>query len=96
MEFGIGSPLTIAQRPEAVRDELLRLLNAPSDYVIVAREGELALVPTVNHGLFFASEGEEPGEIAGVHRGIPATICSAKPLDTANSALQELETLISA
>lgn len=96
MEFGIGSPLTIAQRPEAVCDELVRLLNAPSDYAIVARQGELALVPTVNHGLFFASEGEQPGEIAGVPTGMSATICSAKPLDNANSALQELETLIRA
>jgi Domain of unknown function (DUF4263) len=96
MEFGIGSPLTIAQRPESVRDELVRLLNVPSDYVIVARQGELAVAPSVNHGLFFASAGERPGIIADVHTGMAATICLTKSDDGSDSALRELETLIRA
>jgi hypothetical protein len=79
--FGASTPISVARdAPDLVRGELLRLLNAPSDYSIIAREGRLSVVPTSIHGTFVASE-TNTRPIGEVDVGLAATVCLTAPAE---------------
>jgi hypothetical protein len=94
--FGASTPFSIARdQPDLVKKELLSLLNAPSDFSIIAREGRLTVVPTCTHGTFVAS----PTGARTIHEadiGLAATICSSAQSNTRVSpaVLSEFETLL--
>lgn len=76
-----------------IRDFLIDLLNAPSSYYLVAREGRISVVPTAEHGIVFASASDavwEPSSILG------ATVTeSLAPLGRVSSlALSDFELLL--
>lgn len=50
-------------KPEAVRF-LINVANSPSSYYLLAREGQISVVPAVEHGLFFAT-GNKPTAFVG-------------------------------
>jgi hypothetical protein len=53
--FGIGTPETVLKYAERdTRQFVLDLLNIPSDYYFVAREGRISVVPVTEHGDFLA------------------------------------------
>src|SRR6266478_3767819 len=54
--FGIGTPDTMfLNGRSAVERFILDLLDMPSSYYFVAREGKISIVPVIEHGSFFAS-----------------------------------------
>jgi hypothetical protein len=55
-EFGIGTPETLVERAIGeTRRCIIDLLNTPSSYYVVAREGQIAVIPTTEHGAFLAA-----------------------------------------
>jgi len=94
--FGSATPLSIAGHKSAVvRDELIRYLNAPSSYSLIAREGRMCVVPTGTHGLFFASDSRK-ATIGEAGSGLATTICSHSATDprVPLSTLSALESLL--
>lgn len=83
-QFGIATPQSIAQHsPTEVRRYALDLLNMPSSYYFVAREGRISVVPATEHGWYLVGRGDGPA---------PATATSALDLDVAG--LADLEALV--
>ncbi len=75
-QFGIGSPGSIAAgNPRRVEDGLVDILNAPSGYYVLAREGELSVVPVTHHGLFLSSSREGP--VGDTATGFSASLFSS-------------------
>lgn len=72
----LTNPETILERP--AKSQVVRFLidvaNAPSGYYLLAREGQISVIPAVEHGLFFA-RGSEPTAFAG--GGVTAVAASA-------------------
>jgi hypothetical protein len=91
--FGFGTPLTIARyKRRKIRDELIRYLNAPSSYTLIAREGRLSVVPTGVHDVLFASASRE-STVGAADCGLSTTLCShseARVPDSVISAFEEL------
>lgn len=57
--FGIGTPQTaFRENRSAVERFIVDLLSMPSSYYFLAREGRVTVVPSVEHGAFFASADE--------------------------------------
>jgi hypothetical protein len=74
----ITTPETILGGPakSEVVHFLIDVANSPSSYYLLAREGQISVIPAVEHGLFFASSSE-PTTFAG--GGITAVAASAIP-----------------
>ncbi|MBY2918460.1 hypothetical protein HF206_30830 [Rhizobium leguminosarum] len=52
-QFGFATPQSMAEAaPSEVRRFVLDLLNSPSSYYFVAREGKVSVVPVTEHGLY--------------------------------------------
>ncbi|MBY3090183.1 DUF4263 domain-containing protein [Rhizobium laguerreae] len=52
-QFGFATPQSMAEAaPSQVRRVVLDLLNSPSSYYFVAREGQVSVVPVTEHGLY--------------------------------------------
>jgi hypothetical protein len=89
--FHLVSPNSIiaASGERQVRRFLIDLLNTPSGYYLVAREGHISVVPTTEHGSFFSSRRGGPrGHDAAI---LPAVVTSALP---ASELLSEFEMLL--
>jgi hypothetical protein len=83
-QFGVATPDSIAQRePEEASRYVLDLLNMPSSYYFVAREGQISVVPATEHGWYLVGRGE---------RVVPATATSTLGLEI--SGLSDLEALV--
>jgi hypothetical protein len=77
--FGIGNPDTMFLNGRSVVEQfILDLLDMPSSYYFVAREGRISIVPVIEHGSFFAS-----GEVKNCAPPVGgfATVTSAQPGD---------------
>jgi hypothetical protein len=93
--FGLGTPQSIfghSQGAALVERFILDLLNMPSSYYFIAREGRIAITPTTDHGAFLSSartgEGSE-------RNGISAVVSSALSRNASSlPGLSDLETLI--
>lgn len=60
-QFGMATPQSIAQSaPDESKRCLLDLLNMPSSYYFVAREGRISVVPATEHGWYLVGRGEDP------------------------------------
>ncbi|WP_198037315.1 Shedu anti-phage system protein SduA domain-containing protein [Mesorhizobium sp. LSJC285A00] len=58
-QFGFATPQSMAEAgPNEVRRFTLDLLNSPSSYYFVAREGRISVVPVTEHGLYLTATGE--------------------------------------
>ncbi len=56
LDFGIGTPESVvAYDSLEVKKFIVELLNMPSAYYFVAREGRVSILPVTEHGSFFAS-----------------------------------------
>jgi hypothetical protein len=54
--FGIGTPETVAKNSESeLKPFILDLINTPSSYYFIAREGHVSVTPVIEHGIFLAS-----------------------------------------
>lgn len=74
--FGLGTPETIATKSASeVQEFVVDLLNTPSSYYFVAREGKISIVPTTEHGTFLASMA--PQSIDQSSPGLSTVITSA-------------------
>jgi hypothetical protein len=83
-QFGIATPHSIAQlAPEQASRYLLDLLNMPSSYYFVAREGRISVVPATEHGWYLVGRGEGAA---------PATATSVLSRDV--PGLSDLEALV--
>lgn len=83
-QFGIATPQSIAQSaPDAANRYLVDLLNMPSSYYFVAREGKISIVPATEHGWYLIGRGEGPA---------PATATSM--LGTNVVGLSDFEALV--
>jgi len=83
-EFGFATPHSMAGfDPDAVRRFAIDLLNSPSSYYFVAREGRICVVPMTEHGLYAADAGSVP---------TAATVTSALSMEV--RGLSDLETLV--
>ena len=91
--FGIGTPETLVKNggKEAQRF-LVDLLNLPSSYYFLAREGRISIVPTIEHGAFLASKSGRSTSDLGL--STVATSVVSPESDSMSSALADLETLI--
>lgn len=76
--FGIGTPETVIRNArrdglEELNTFLLELINMPSSYYLVAREGRICVIPTTEHGAFIAksnSGGVKSVASSALHRGV--------------------------
>lgn len=83
-QFGIATPHSIAEHsPGDASRYLLDLLNMPSSYYFVAREGRISVVPATEHGWYLVGRG---------NHAAPATATSTLSLDVAS--LSDLEALV--
>jgi Shedu protein SduA, C-terminal len=83
-QFGMATPQSIAQTaPDESSRFLLDLLNMPSSYYFVAREGRINVVPATEHGWYLVGRGEDPA---------PATATSMLGTDVVG--LSDLEGLV--
>ena len=92
ISFGLGNPETIlggAYREHA-ETLILDLLNMPSSYYLLARQGEISAVPATEHGAFYAHAPERRFQGATATSALP----QSHPVWT--SALSDLQTLINA
>jgi hypothetical protein len=76
------------------RQFIVDLLNTPSSYYFLAREGEISVIPTTEHGAFLASN--ENTSIERPRTGLSTVLTSAlSPENCANAtALPEFKALI--
>ena len=89
--FHLITPGSIMAAPGAnrVKEFLVDLLNTPSSYYFVAREGRISVASTAEHGTFFASGAD------GRHLGPPVSAVVTSTLPT-SQVLTEIETLLNA
>ncbi len=72
--IGIGSPKTmVAGDSKAVQKFLIELLNMPSNYYLIAREGKVMVTPTTHHGLYFAASNDSIN-IGNIEKGLATSI----------------------
>jgi hypothetical protein len=51
--FGVGNPEIFAEKaPKEVEQFVLDLINSPSSYYLIAREGRISVVPVTEHGQY--------------------------------------------
>lgn len=90
--FGIGTPQTAFNQDEAaIKEFAVGLLNMPSSYYLVAREGRISIVPTTEHGWFDAST--DANAVSRVNERRLATVATSS-LPNFDQRMAELETLI--
>ncbi|WP_314372307.1 Shedu anti-phage system protein SduA domain-containing protein [Sphingomonas paucimobilis] len=83
-QFGVATPQSVAQRePEQASRYVFDLLNMPSSYYFVAREGSISVVPATEHGWYLVGRGE---------LAAPATATSTLSLQV--PGLSDLEALV--
>lgn len=88
--FGFGNPSIFMEKcPDAIERFALQLLNSPSSYYLVAREGRVCVAPVTEHGQYVAGE-------ARLARYGLSTVTSALPNSSliAPGILKEFETLL--
>ena len=93
--FGWATPETIAGSARSVVEKfILDLLQMPSSYYFVAREGKISVVPTTEHGAFFASRSGSSGDpsVDGLSTVVTSTLAPVGRLEM--RGLSDLETLI--
>lgn len=90
--FGIGTPQTAFNQDEAaIKEFALSLLNMPSSYYLMAREGRISVFASAEHGWFDASAGANAVGRASERR--LATVATSS-LPIFDQRLAELEALI--
>jgi hypothetical protein len=83
-QFGLATPQSMAQHAPAATDRyILDLLNMPSSYYFVARQGRITVVPETEHGWYLVGRGDH---------AVPATATSALNIDV--RGLSDLEALV--
>jgi len=93
--FGIGTPETILKSNKlAVEKFMLDLLNMPSAYYFLAREGKISVVPSTEHGAFFASGKSPPHKVTDMGLATVATSTLAASGSRHFQGLSDLELLI--
>jgi hypothetical protein len=92
ISFGLGNPETILRGAydKHVETLLLDLLNMPSSYYFVARQGEIIVAPATEHGAFYAHAPERRLQ------GATATSSLPKSDSVWSKGLSDLQTLINA
>jgi hypothetical protein len=78
--FGMGTPESVVgySRSE-VQKFVVDLLNLPSDYYFVAREGQISVIPSTEHGTFLASASERTSTTSvGLSLVISSTLSEMK------------------
>jgi hypothetical protein len=83
--FGIGTPDTINTSNNQMEKFLLDLMNSPSSYYLVAREGHISVVPVTEHGAYLASSIGD--------NGLSTVVTSVLP-SVQSAALTDFELLI--
>jgi hypothetical protein len=82
----ITTPETIlagAAKSDVVRF-LIDVANSPSSYYLLAREGHISVIPTVEHGLFFANGSETTACIGSGITTVAASAIAPSRLITSN------------
>jgi hypothetical protein len=95
-EFSFGSPRTMLEGdPDQVKEGIVELINTPSSYYIIAREGLISVVPVTEHGLYFASH-DGPKIIGEAKKGFSTSLTGklAKSALMQEAKISELEYLI--
>ena len=74
--FHLVTPEGYTHGSEAARVKkfLIELLNTPSGYYFVAREGHISIVPATEHGTFFASGVKGPTDDLALSAAITSTL----------------------
>ena len=94
--FGVGTPRTaVSGAHSEVEEAIVRLINTPSDYYLIARGGRICVVPETNRGLYFASDSTSK-TIGEASRGLCASLTGrlSKSVLIGAGKLEELESLI--
>ena len=59
--FGLGNPETFCERtPNQVEQFMVDLINSPSSYYLIAREGYISVTPVTEHGQYATGEKSQP------------------------------------
>jgi hypothetical protein len=92
-EFDFASAHSLQRSAEEVEKALVELLNMPSNFYLVAREGHISVIPTTEHGAFLASGS---GELDDRRHGLSAVISSSLSPERVPSltALKDFEALL--
>lgn len=82
----ITNPETVLQGP--AKSHVVRFLidvaNAPSSYYLLAREGQISVIPAVEHGLFFATGNETIDSMGSCVTTVPASAIAPSRLITSD------------
>ena len=97
--FGIGTPETVVngahREGREVHKFLIDLLNMPSSYYFVAREGRISVAAVTEHGAFMASP-EAGGGASGIGLSTVATSRLAAETAVSSTVIGDLEKLLNA
>jgi len=93
-EFGMATPELVAEKAHhQTKQFIIDLLNTPSSYYLVAREGHVSVVPVTEHGQFLASRGgHNEFSTVGISAAVTSTLLNQNA--AASPVLSELEKLI--
>jgi Domain of unknown function (DUF4263) len=92
LRLGIGTPETCSQfAATEVRQFLVDLLNAPSSYYFVAREGRIEVAAASEHGAFFVASGQTGRK--SPQQG-PYAVATSTLREHAPAGLSDLNTLL--
>jgi hypothetical protein len=93
-EFGMATPELLAEKAQQeTKRFIIDLLNTPSSYYLVAREGQISVLPVTQHGEFLASrDGQNLFSTVGVSAAVTSTLLNQNAATL--PVLAELENLI--
>lgn len=80
-KFGIGTPeLFVRKSKDDVHNFIVDLLNIPSNYYLVAREGKISVIPTTEHGAYLASNSniQTKSELIGLSTVISSSLTETR------------------
>jgi hypothetical protein len=88
--FGYSTPQTLAEHAQEHVDAfIVDLLNQPSSYYLIARDGRVSVVPVTEHGSFFSSS-----RVGADLSGLASVVTSRLPADLSTGLLSEFEQLL--
>lgn len=91
--FGIGNPDVFSERtPCQIQQFIVSLINDPSSYYLIAREGSISVVPVTEHGQY-ATTNKQHEDTRTAHQFATVTNAITSPI-LSSSKLSQFEELL--
>jgi hypothetical protein len=92
--FGVGNPEVFAEKaPKEVEQFVIDLINSPSSYYLIAREGRISVIPVTEHGQYATGFLRAKGGVMTPDLAV-ATSTLMKPQPITSGMLSQFEDLL--